>query len=479
MMKQKRAILRFFLVLLAALLALLLPGCSREESDEELAEAFTNLMAGDYEVRYLFLFGGLPTDAAVSMEYDGGTYRQVVSSEYKNIEDLQRLLSSVYARTEESDAMLARTDQNGRPQLIEQAGTLWVSADWRLESASAELIEDSVRVEEKEKDYARMYFEEAAADGSLLAASIGMTRTGDGWRLAEDPGAAERTVLREGSGETQLSAPGELRAMAESFLQALQTGNTAQLERLSWAPAGTYADLAAAKVTEARITGTESEGEAYAAYTVRLSVEDGAGILPEGESMFRIAAGMPDSFLWEAPDGAKELSVTVFAPLESERKTADYERAAAVYSLLALGGPVAFETTQELPSDLATEYLLSQIYDYSYTSGVSREELAAAAEKYLGLSDFKPDGDFYDAQLNGYIVYGHGGAVYNGVLYEVPEIPVQADAAFDLALYSDPLRLRQTARVRYTLESLPEGEWRLLSGQVLEGSLEGVRYSFM
>ena len=81
--------------LLAAALALglgLFAACGApEESDAELTAAFTDLLAADYEVYYLFYSGGLPVDQGVTLELEGAEYHPVSSAEYRSLRDLREL----------------------------------------------------------------------------------------------------------------------------------------------------------------------------------------------------------------------------------------------------------------------------------------------------------------------------------------------------------------------------------------------------
>ncbi len=431
----------------------------KEETDEELTETFSRLLAADFEVYYLFYSDGLPVDQNVTQQVEGADYHPVVSTEYKDLDDLRNLLEGVYAEESQVEAHLEVKDPHGTPLLAEVDGKLYRSATRDIYAMGYEVDDTSIRLEERGEEQASFVFLETGMDGSLYETRMTMVKTSQGWRLEAPRSEAQREVVREGSGETSAIAQGEARRTAEDFLEALKAGDAAALAEMTQ---GEEAVWSGVRVSRAEITEVREELDSQGDYLVSLQVEEGGDVLEEGEQEYRLYVQF-DAF-------SGKVSPVYFQPSAREYynwlpySSQDSEPAEAVAEFISLYGTQTFASPDELSPEILTEFAIVRMaetsgqWDQVYTA----EEVAAQVEETFGIPEF--DGSttpFYSTEQGGYIMWGRGGSSFN-MLMEMPVVK-DGQAEIRVAFYKDLLCTVPESSITYLLEENPEGGWRFLS----------------
>ena len=451
--------------LLAAALALglgLFAACGApEETDAELTAAFTDLLAADYEVYYLFYSGGLPVDQGVTLELEGAEYHPVSSAEYRSLQDLRELLERVYADERTVEALLAVKDPHGVPLLAEEEGVLYRSATRDIYALGYEAEEETAALASRDGDRAVFTFRETGLDGSLYETEMAMTRTSRGWRLEGPRSDARRELVREGSGEESAIGAGEAREVAEGFLSALTAGDAAALAQMTQ---GKESLWSAVRVSRAEIAQAEEELDSQGSYLVDLSVEEGGGILEEGEGEYRLQVGFEPltgkvSPLYFQPAGREYYNWQ-----DSAETVGEASPGWLVEEFIRLYGTVTFASPEELPAETVAEFSIVRLaeatgqWDRVYTL----EEVAAEAERTFGLAAFDAgETPFYSEAQGGCLMLGRGGSSFN-MLMEMPAAGEEG-VLVRVGFYRDLLCTDPENAILYTLEELPEGGWRLLS----------------
>lgn len=458
------------MLVLVLVMSVAFSGCgSKTETDTQLLETFSELLAKDYEVYYLFYAGGLPVDGETSLEEGGTVYYRSASVEYRSLSDLEKLLKSTYARQGDRDALLGRIDQATTLLFIEENGTLYKSGLETVTVYPYEVQEDTIRLTARSEQTATFTFQEEGLDGSLYETTLSMSRSDKTWLLDGQAIQADRTLLREGSGKDSLFDTGEARRTAQAFLDALTAGDAAAIESLSWAPSGTYAAWSGLKVSSARIVEELEDLDVQGDYLAELQVEDGAGVLREGTVRYRLKIGMVNAVLFGAyGDGAGELSVDYFQPEELApyelKPTAERTDGAAnaVDRLLGFFGVVTFEKPEDLGADRITEYVLIDLMDeQDQAESFSLAQVRDRAGQLFGLENFSPSQSFYSAQQNGYLASGRG-LQLNHVL-TFPQASQDDRSVVEVRVYADPLQTRVDRVVAYTLARGNGGVWQFVS----------------
>ena len=435
----------------------MLAGCG---GTRDAAQALEELLAREYEVYYLFCSQGLPVDSSpeVAVEQDGVRYQPSVSEEYRSLSDLEALVDATYGE-ETAAAYLAMEDTAGAPLFVEIDGRLYQSAEGDLRLPRFEVREDTIQLEEETEDRAVFTMEEDCLDGSLYQCTVVLLNTDRGWRLETDAENRQRTLLREGTDEeTVIPEDAAARETAESFLKALMSADVEEIEYLTQAAAGTYSSWKEIQIESAAVSETVEEGEGYGTYLAALSVADGRGILPDGESTYRITVGLGGEY--------NRMAVLTFRPEESvpysllpyeERSDAACE---AVAEWIDLFGLYAFESPDQLPREMVAEYCLNLLSrDRGFEElmeGISPEELADAALGWFGLENFEArDTDFYLPQMDAYAAGGR--QAFDGD-YLVIGSREEEDGTIlvEARTYRDPLRT-QTEKI-YTCAMAEEAE---------------------
>jgi hypothetical protein len=434
----------------------------REETDEELTETFSQLLAADFEVYYLFYSDGLPVDQNVTQQVDGADYHPVVSTEYEDLNDLRELLERVYAQESQVEAHLEVKDPHGVPLLAEVDGKLYRSATRDIYALGYEVDDTSIRLEERGEEQASFVFLETGMDGSLYETHMTMVKTSQGWRLEAPRSEAQREVVREGSGESSAIAQGEARQTAESFLEALKAGDAAALAEMTQGEEEVWSGV---QVSRGEITEVREELDSQGDYLVSLQVEKGGGVLEEGEQEYRLYVQ------FDALSG--KVSPVYFQPSAREYynwlpySSRDSEPAGEVEEFIGLYGTQTFDSPDELSPEVITEFAIVRMaetsgqWDQVYTA----EEVAAQVEETFGISGFDGSGTpFYSAEQGGYIMWGRGGSSFNMLM----EMPIVQDgrAEVKVGFYKDLLCTVPESSITYVLEENQDGGWRFLSASV-------------
>ncbi len=466
-----RILMRRLSFLLALVLVLSLAGCGgREETDRELTDAFTALLAQDFEVQYLFYGGGLPVAAEDPVQVGDSTYYPSASPQYKTIRDLEDLLRSTYAREEEIGTILGRVTPGEDLLFMEEGGKLYKNGGEWVVHFPYTTDEETVRIAQRDGGRVTFQFEDEAADGSLYKTTLAMVKGDKGWRLETQLIGAERQLIREGAAEDSFFSQGQAGAMAQSFLDALVAADASAVEALSCAPAGTYAGWGALRVTSAKVEEVLEDLDVQGEYIAALTVEDGAGILEEGQVRYRLKIGMTNAlrYVTESGDLTRTLSVDYFQPeaLRPYELQAgpgrDNAAADAVDRLIGFFGPLSFASPGELGDSRITEYVLMELENSgdpkpSHTGEEVREE----ALRLFGLRDFAPSQDYYRAELDGYSAGGRGFVMANKLSF--PGEPEGGRVAVEVRCFGDPLQTTAERTLIYTLEEDGAGGWRFVS----------------
>ena len=456
-------------VLLSALA--LLPGCGggpRADTDQSVTEAFEELLAADYQVDYLIFGDGLEVDPEALGELDPRDYAPVVTEGLTTRADLEKRLKEVYALDETVKALLSAVDSEGRERLQVRDGVLW-----RCTATAAfpyETVEGSVVLRNRTDSAASFVFEETGLDGSLYETAMEMAKTSRGWRLAGTRKDAQRTLLREGSGEDSAIPAGAARKAAEEFLAALVSGDASAVSQA----VGFGNDPAVwqkMKVTAAEITAAAEDLDSSGDYTVRLAVEDGAGFFPEGTGDYRMLLscnemrwGGETPTLWYFRPASERYLETGWYGAADEKEWAP---AQAVNDFIGWFGQQTFAAPGELPPETLVEYAMIRTRPEDPEMVFTPQEIGAAVEKYFGIAGF--DGrntKFYSKEKGGYLIWGRGGSFYN-TLTPAPRTAA-GQSQVDVTLYRDPLCTVKIRTVRYTMAENGDGSWRFVSALPVE-----------
>ena len=449
-------------LLCTALCLCLALGClaacgKKEETDQELTGIFSDLLAADYEVYYLFYSDGLPVDQAVTETVGEGEYHPVTSAQYKDLGALKKLLEGVYAKKDQVEAILAVEDPNGHPLLAEVDGKLYRSATRDIFALGYELEEGSLAIKARSEGAATFSFQETGLDGSLYETSMSMTKTGAGWRLDGTRAGAKREMIREGSGESSLVGEGEARRVAEAFLAALRAGDAEALSGLTMG-----GDWTGVRASRAEISEVREELDSQGDYIVSLTVTQGGSVLQAGDAEYRLRVGFyPFS---------DQVGPTYFRPAQEEYYNLldlaqrDSVPANQVEEFIGMYGAVTFSAPEELPADTITEYamLLMASQSGEWDRVFTLEEVASQVESSFGIGDFDAkDTKFYSAEMGGCIIWGRGGTSYN-MLIEMPVVR-EGRAVVTVGFFEDILCTVSDKVLTYTLEENPDGSWRFVS----------------
>ncbi len=459
--------------LTCALLALCLclaalGGCGEKQPpDASPEDAFRRLLAADYEVYSLIYGGGLTVDSS-----QGGTgYQPVNSAGYETIDALQKRLESIYLRSETVRDILEAPDQTGAPLLKIENGQLLRSARPTLLTLGYEVDDTSIQAESQSDSAAAFLFQETGLDGSLYRTRLSMTKTAGGWRLDAPRWEAERTLIREGSDQDSLVEADAARLAAEEFLASVVNGSLPQDQ------SGMLGDLSAwqeIKVSSAKVTETVEEGDSWGDYRVAVTVENGAGVFPEGEQQFRLVMNCNEMRYGD------RVYPAYFRPASEEyynwggyvEQNQDGPGPAwYVDAFIGFYGSATFATPWDLPPETVVEFSLlfaqSSEGDQRYTPA----ELDAAIQKTFGITGFDGRGTkFYVKEQDRYLLWGRGGNIYD-LLIQPPRIR-SSQAQVDVTFYGDVLCTAPLRTLRYTLEKNHDGSWMLLSAQRVDDTTE-------
>lgn len=458
--------------ILAFCLAASLAGCGEQPQEIKPEEAFEDLLAADYEVYYLFYGGGLAVDSDQSKMLENDPYWLVVSPDYSTMEELQRRLESIYLRSETVKAILKTGDANGRLLLRSQDGQLWRSISPVVRALGYEVEEDTIQLVSSTSSTAVFSFQETSLDGSLYETRLSMTKTVAGWRLDAPRWEAERILIREGSDRDSLVSVGAARRAAENFLGSILDGGLPEVRGVSLGRLTAWQNI---RIRSAVLLEAVEEMDSQGTYLVRVDVEDGGGVFPEGTQDFllriscdymRFGDKVYPSYFRPASEEYYNWSGYV------EQNQDGFGPAAYVDGFIGFYGATTFQTPWELPPETVVEYSLlfaeSKGGDYRFTAA----ELDDAIQRTFGITGFDGRGTkFYVKDQDRYLLWGRDGNLYD-LLIKMPQIRGN-QAQVDVTFYDDVLCTSPLRTIRYTLEKGGDGSWRLLSALSAEGGGEG------
>lgn len=465
-----------WIALLAALL--LLAACSGQ--DKELnAETVRQLIINDAEVEHIFGAAGLAVDGSRPLkDPSGNLYLPVSSEKYSTMAELQKLPEATYADAQIVAEILATADAGGAPLYAELEGKLCRSAAPVISLRGVVAQTNSIKLGQLEKDeqgrnVVECRLPEEYDDGTTVDVTLRIVQTKQGWRL-------ERLRSRIASAEPPTQEqPGEIREVAERFLLVLTAGDgKAALEMCLSDPQGGERELrdynmdflADCGITAATITEVNHEDENSAEYLVQITSQSGQ-IFPAGSSAWVLELARGES----AADGSQ---AAIYVSALWQRDDPPYNRLPfseqsnraidQVSRLIGLHGLVQFENPSVIGNDMLSEYLLCELeaaQPENATEGYTLDEVKGMAERLLGDSGFVPAERFRGSDSDRYFAWGRARTTVNNRLR-------QREAANGLVVieslnYNDPLQLRVTSCVVYTLRNNWNGTYQMVSA-VLE-----------
>jgi len=448
---------------LALCLGLSLGGCGGQAPEPGPEEAFQRLLAADYEVYYLIYGGGLTADSDSAMTKEKTAYWEVTSADYGTLDALQRRLEDIYLRSETVKAILGAEDKAGDQLLLWEDGRLWRSAAPEVRAFGYEVEEETIRLESQSDTAASFSFQESGLDGSLYETAMSITKTAGGWRLDAPRWEAERTLIREGSGQTSLVGQGAARQAAEAFLASLLEGGVQ--ESLQGVQLGDCSAWQGVKITSAAITETVEEFDSQGDYLVSVTVENGGGVFPEGTQDYRLVMRCNEMRFGDAVYPA------YFRPAsEQYYNWSDYVEQNQdgpgpcwyVDAFIGFYGWTTFQDPTQLPADTVVEFSLLFAQSAEGDDRYTPAELAGAVERTFGLENFDGTGTkYYVKDQDRYLLWGRGGNIMD-LLIQMPKIR-GSQAQVDVSFYGDVLCTARLRTIRYTLEKGNDGSWKLLS----------------
>lgn len=458
-----KKLFRWTVLWAAAVLLLLAAACGGEKQTASLTaeEAFPTLLGQDYEAAYLLTNLGMTIDSTAGVDVDGALYYPAVSEKYKTTADLRALLESTYADSATVDRLMATTDQKGNPLFRDIDGKLYQSAQGTATSQWLEPDLDNIQVQEN-GDQATAVVQETGLDGFLYECTVTAVRSEDGqWRLTAPRSEAPRkkvgdVLTGEEDQQPQVSSS-QVRQMAENFLMALKAGDTQTIEELAGAQPGTYQGWSALEISKAELNETLEEYETGGTYRVALTVDNGVGLLPEGEQIWE---------LWIRCDENLQLKVERFQQGDpAPYRHMEHSAGEQVSRMLSYFGGPDFQDPSQLDDNIITEYCLQVLAEENgfQDSGFTLEQVQQAVYRYFGLENYDPSGtSFYRPETDDYMAYGRGGIEmpeYNLYLTQGDEGKVEVR----LYTYQDPLCTRRDKMQLWTLSDNGNGTYEFLS----------------
>lgn len=467
-----------FATMLAVLTAglLVLSGCGGKNGGTASAspkQAIEKLLSADYELEYAFGSAGLPVDGTAPKSPEGGgVYFPVQSETYKKLADLKTLLEATYT-SETASRILATQDAVGGPLYLDIDAKLYrSSAPTILPLSPLVLAEDIVLGEAgKAADGQKKQLftvTERSDDGGESVASLEAVQVKSGqWRLREQRALCARTQTKAGAG---VIVAGELGATAQSFLDALQTGDAAAIKALATDEGSyestyilpenySYEFLTAAGVTSATITDTVLDTQSQAEYQVTLAVSGGNGTFAAGTTRWLLGVSLRESGPVITQFYPQNQVPYLQLPLTQQINNA----ANQVYRLMRLQGGISFAAPKELSASLITEYALMELSNANpdtYT-GFSLEQVQKEVVKLFAMENFTPDQNWYNTETKSFVMYGRGGEFLNARISVLSE--GDGVAKIEATHYSDPLQLMPAATVVYTLKNNWNGTYEFVS----------------
>ena len=440
--------------LFAVLLVLVACGTSApvQEQPETPADApeeiLQELLTRDYIVGYLWYCDGLP---------DGGEMTEdeylPVSPEggYPTLESLQTLLERTYP-DELVRTLMDAQDMQGRPRFVEREGILYKSSRPVFSRYYWDYDADSVVIENESSTEMVFTVEmQNLHTGERVPLSRTAVNTAAGWRLSEVGITAAEQGLEEQSSE-------ETRAVAERFTAALVANDPQTIAACAGEAPETYQNWKGMTITEASITDTLEEYDGYGRYRVHMVTQNAFGVFAVGEEDYLLIV--------QQEQGQETPVVCYYEPEEKIAYNYSQERkdAACEMTMLFLQsqGGVRFNSTFWMDRAAVTDFALTMLYaENEGAMAFSAEEVAAAAQKYLGLIGFAPDESYRGEE--GYLLAGRAA-------YSLPHLlvwPSYGDGSGRILvkaeIYSDHLNVQNCQGYLFAYYPNGDGTLRLAS----------------
>ena len=411
-------------------------------------EILQELLTRDYIVGYLWYCDGLP---------DGGEMTEdeylPVSPEggYPTLESLQTLLERTYP-DELVRTLMDAQDMQGRPRFVEREGVLYKSSRPVFSRYYWDYDADSVVIESESSTELVFTVEmQNLHTGERVPLSRTAVNTVAGWRLSEVGITAAEQGLEEQSSE-------ETRAVAERFTAALVANDPQTIAACAGEAPETYQNWKGMTITEASITDTLEEYDGYGRYRVHMATQNAFGVFAVGEEDYLLIV--------QQEQGQETPVVCYYEPEEKIAYNYSQERkdAACEMTMLFLQsqGGVRFNSTFWMDRAAVTDFALTMLYaENEGAMAFSAEEVAAAAQKYLGLIGFAPDESYRGEE--GYLLAGRAA-------YSLPHLlvwPGYGDGSGRILvkaeIYSDHLNVQNCQGYLFAFYPNGDGTLRLAS----------------
>lgn len=419
-----------------------------EQTPQNSAEAVQQLLTRDYIVGYLWYCDGLPEDGELTED----EYLPVdAESGYAALSDLEALLDSTYTAAKAA-ALLQNEDTLGRQRFVERDGRLYKSSRpvfsryyWDYDAESVKITEESA---EKLTFTVTM---ENLHTGEKLEMQRTAEMTADGWRLTEVGIAAAEADLTAQTAE-------ETRAVAERFVKALAENDVETIAACAGEAPDTYQTWKGMSISAAEITETLEEYDGCGRYRVHMVTQNAFGVFAAGEEDYLLVV--------QQEQGQEAPVVCYYEPMENIAYNYSEERSdpACEMALLFLQsqGAMRFSGSFWLDRATATDFALTMLYaENGGRISFTADEVAAAAQKYLGLNGFAPDESYLGAE--GYILPGRAA-------YSMPHLLLwnsygdgSGHTLVKAEIYTDHLNVQNCQGYLFTFTPNADGSLRLSS----------------
>lgn len=440
-------------LLLAALLVF--SGCGGEQPtpDEPVLPATTreeveNLLTTDYIVGYLWYCDGLPEKGELTED----EYLPVdEESGYATLRDLQELLEKTYTPAVAAE-LLENKDTLGRPRFTERAGTLYKSSRPVFSRYYWDYDAESVTITGETADRITFTVEmENLHTGEKLPLTRSAEKTAEGWRLTEVGIAAAEAGLTAVAAE-------ETRAVAERFVAALAENDTETIAACAGETPETYENWKGMTIPAAEITETLEEYDGCGRYRVHLTVENAFSVFAKGEEDYLLIV--------QQEQGREAPVVCYFEPMEkiAYNYSEDRDDPACEMALLFLQsqGGMRFSGSFWLDRGTATDFALTMLYaENEGKTAFTAEEVAAAAERYMGLSGLAPDESYLGPE--GYFLPGRAARSMPHLLLWPSYGDGSGRTLVKAEIYSDHLNVQNCQGYLFAFYPNGDGSLRLAS----------------
>ncbi len=254
--------------------------------------------------------------------------------------------------------------------------------------------------------------------------------------------------------------------LINSFIAALSSSDTTEIEKLSGAEKGTYKDWKTMIVTECRLVKEiiKEDENSYGVFEISLNLESAGGSpFAKGANTYYVEI-MRNMFT----DGPVIQLIKKDKYVEQDKIRASMP-AQFVSEIRGLG-ITAFNSPSDIDKNRMLSFLIykscndnSNKKDQPLES-VNQQQLNTTAQRYFGLEAFEAtDSAEYDPETQMYMLLGRGASYINDRIVSIK--PYSTDTiTVVVEEYSDALQTRISRSIRYTLKANGDGSYRVLSG---------------